>query len=282
MATLIEATLGHRELAASDISQDPVARKKIGSACALRMAEAWELCWWPLFMLTEERAFRDAWDIGTTYSENDEVYREDADGNREYYISLADANLANAPESSTSDWSVLTNYDHSIPWNHAGQTRIGTPKAVWTKDPSIYADAMRCPFKVNAAGILVPPMGLPKRTVFIEFRLPAPVLSYDKNAATRPYKAGEACYGEATLDSYLCLCDNTGTALTDTATWERQTIPAFLLQAVSLLAAADEWLAAGNQGQFNVFSGRGQKELTNQRFRKTQQVDQYPDDCMRA
>lgn len=284
MATLVETALGHRELAASDVSADEVWRKKIGASCAMRLSESFELCWWPAFMSTQERAFRDAWSNTTSYALDAEVYRMDAAGTDQYYVSLSAANTGNAPESSPSSWKVLTEFDMSIPWRQTGKDWIGTPRAVWTKDPRVFQDAWRCPFSVNEDGVLIASgTHIPAKTVFIEYRIPAPVITYEKYSSTRPYMAGESAYDDTvTRDAYLCIKDNTGDALTVAASWTRQRIPAILSQGVALLAAADEWMAAGNKDKQDVFLARGTREISSQRTRRMHQPDQAPTDVMTA
>jgi hypothetical protein len=230
MATLVEMTLGHRDLAVSELN-DPVNRRNIGSAIAARMEEAWEKDWWPTLMLMEERT----------------------------PVSLL------------------------IAWNQTDETRIGTPRNVWTRDPRVYDDAYKLAFGVTADGIRILPVLLAHTTVFLEFRPLAPALTFEKHATSRPYLAGEAAYDETTRDSYLCLTANTGAALSNATYWARQSIPAFLAMAVSLLAASDEWQRSGAEQKAKDFLARGTRELGLRRWNQMQQpAESMPNDCMTA
>lgn len=45
-----------------------------------RLREYWQHTWWPDTMRSEERAYRDSWDVASTYAEGDEVYYPGVNG----------------------------------------------------------------------------------------------------------------------------------------------------------------------------------------------------------
>lgn len=207
-----------------------------------RGQEAWEHAWWNQLMHAELRYYRDAYDAGTAYAEDDEVYYA-TDG--KYYAALQ-STTGHAPTDATY-WEEITELDAYIELEQAGLEPIGTVRQLSEDNPLEVAVPRVTPFRLLGTRIQVLGEHVPD-SIYVWFREPAPTWLGDDFDATATYAAGQIVYYEGDGvdyegDFWECLTATTaGQDPEDTpASWERVAFPAWLRRPVAHAAYAD-WL----------------------------------------
>jgi hypothetical protein len=198
-----------------------------------RMREGWRYYAWPSITLTEERAFRPIFSLGSNYALNDEVYDPETDG---YYIAVEDG-ISGQAITDTSYWLPLTHFPKYVELRQEGRQPIGEVFSVTRKDPTISREPGAVPFSFSDWGVQFS-AGAPN-VVWICFRIPPPRFTVEAWTAGT-YAQNRVVYYQQ--DCWLSLEDgNTETPSAESELWERQPVPAFL-NAFVVSAVYADWL----------------------------------------
>lgn len=138
---------------ASAVGEDPDALSDLGliqivNFLALRIVEGWTWTFWPTLTLTEERAYRDAFDVSATYGLADEVF----DGTDTYYRSLAAGNKGNALADDTK-WEAIEDLDPVVAIAQTGKTAIGTVEGAYGSEAAARSGRGQLRFTVQEDGV---------------------------------------------------------------------------------------------------------------------------------
>ncbi|MDB4312097.1 hypothetical protein N9937_01575 [bacterium] len=210
---------------------------RLAGHCNLRLPEVWEDAFWPELMLTEERAYRDAWAIGDTYGLGDQVYYEDASA---YYTSLQDANTGNQPDTATTFWEEVEEFDRYILLDQTGKTPLGEVKQISTKNPKTNR---RYPgyigFDLSDNGIQVSTRA--DVTVWVNFRRTVNLFTTTAWDSSVAYAVDDLVYVPSTGECYKSILAGTNQdPVTQTTYWTKVDFPKFLARFATLAIAAEE------------------------------------------
>lgn len=218
-----------------------------------KVREGWIYGPWPQLLLTEERAFRPAWNSAVAYTGGAERYRPDTD---KYYVALRD-NTGAAPESSPADWREMTSAELSLylPWNPPDLYPLGIVNWVGLNDPDRYADKRySLPFHVARQGVYV--LGSNAGTkVWVRHRM-------RPNAFSRTTLAQGAQPIEGSL--YLNATDGQcyqAVTLDGANEWARMDFPDFLQSFVELAVVGVDLQWDGQKDKGELYLGMAQAAL---------------------
>jgi PAS domain-containing protein len=194
----------------------------------------WEAEWWAETMVTEQRYYRDAWAVGTTYAAGAEVWRANTDGDVTYWVSQAGANVGHDPATDDGTWweEAGAGFVRTIDFEQTGCTRIGRADledCVWDRDPRVYrkAGASR-PVTLEQRALLVQAEEAPARP-WIRYQMEPPAFSVTAWGSGTTYVTGDLVYVAATGHTYRALQGSTNKApATETAYWVKVEFPWFL------------------------------------------------------
>ena len=238
-----------------------------------RMTEAWTHDFWDELMLVEQRQYRASWDATLLYTEDDEIYYEDSDGEGSYYVasSLAD-NTNKQPDTETTFWSVVgVGFVRSISFTQSGESKIGyidVSGSVFDRDPRIYRDTQPLSdIGILGSNIIVRTTTAPLKP-WIKFLPPARTYSWTDWDATTAYAVGDTAYLSSAGDSYTAIASSTGkTPDQQTAYWEPTQFPDIFLTFIKHAVNADQIQEdAEAAGRENAIADRA---LANLQDRKT-------------
>ena len=204
-------------------------------AIADRFRDAFEYYRWPEYLLTEQRYFRDVWASGA-YDDGDEVYHADTDA---YY--QADGAITAEVPGTDAEWVALTDFHKYIAYEQTGKTAIGAVLGVHSKDPRVYATALRVGFSVGPLGITVPP-STDLTSVWLTYRVREVDLAWTEvYSESATYDVGDIVYYATTGGVYECaVATSAGEDPVDTAaSWTLREFPHRLARAVKAGARAD-------------------------------------------
>lgn len=212
-----------------------------------RTREYWEHWWWSQIMHAEERFYRPAYDAGTVYEVDDEVYYPTTG---KYYVALL-SGTGNAP-TNTTYWEEATELDAYILLEQDDEEPIGAVRQLSPDNPLEVANPRQLPFRLMGDKIQVLGEDVPA-SVYVWFRERAPNWLGDDFDAAEAYAAGEVVYYEGSGvdyegDFWTCLSATTASQTPESAPtkWERIEYPAWLRSPVAQAAYADWVRQDGN------------------------------------
>lgn len=113
-----------------------------------RLHEAWLRDWWPDFMLSEQRYWRDTW-AAQAYAEAAQVWHA---GSEAYFEANA-ATISTDVPGVSAKWDEITEIDPYISRTQAGQTVIGLVRGVYDDDPEFTDTPRARAWRLGANGI---------------------------------------------------------------------------------------------------------------------------------
>lgn len=193
-----------------------------------RVDTAWKYDWFPEWLLTEQRAYRDDWSASLTYAANAEVYFP-TDG--KYYAANSAPNnpvAGDSPASAPAKWTELTGYAKYIARDQTGKTVIDGVKRLCLRDPRLnITNPGEIEHGEDDRGII--PSRRAGATVWVQFQTLPPVYSVTPWAIAENNLAGDVRYRANTGDCYIALAANVGQVPEQTAAyWRKQPVPALL------------------------------------------------------
>lgn len=194
---------------ASSLGLDPATNFTSSQAESLtryinkHLRRGWEIYPWPELTIREERFFRNAYNVATTYGLGAEVY-----GNGGYYASAQAANT-NQLLTNTAWWTPLTEFSRYMDLEQTGKTPIGEVVEVWTSQPYLSPSMDRVvPFRIGADRIEMDPCGL--LSAWVEYRVRPSEMSATTHSMATAYVTNDRVYLASTGQTYRALANNTG------------------------------------------------------------------------
>lgn len=208
------------------------------------ICEVWR---WPLWELTEERAFREVWNINHQYlrvsvldGKPDEVfYIPNVTYYRVLSTALADPPVGTLP-TDTTYWEVINPVDTFISYDQRCKRAIGMVYGVYGSNPRVPtgSNCRQLRFQPSPKGIDVIQPGGP--TVFVTYKMPVPVYTMipwvNKN-----YSKGDVVFDPTVSECFQALTD-TNSIPSVTTDWRRVPFPRDWANYVSEGAYADSLL----------------------------------------
>jgi hypothetical protein len=244
---------------------------------------AWEFWEWPEFNLTEERAFRRIWYADEAYLRSnsdgapDEVYYIP---NTTYYRVLStaatDPPVGTLPTNTTYFTALaLSDVDHYVGYDQPGKRAIGKVLSIYNTSPRLSTPAFGYGQSPSELGIDTSWISGP--TVWLKYQVRPSVFSAAIYDGTANYLKGDTVVdpvaGTATSGNcYRALLANSGTALTDTATWQLQPFPYVLSEYVKFATAAD---FAEEQNQAQIWKSKADEMLYREVDKCLEQGQQF-------
>lgn len=226
---------------ATRMGLEPDANLQLNQATALteyigdRTTTMWELAAWPEWTTSEQRQFREDWDVAVTYAAGAEVYYADQNA---YYRSLQSANLGHVPaaEFETEWWETASDLNTYIVLDQSWEANvIGEIWDVYLDDPRKNKSPRRVGWWRMPEGIWVDAGGATK--VFVEFSLLAPLFTTVEWDAAVAYVPGDLVYYYG--DCYQARTASTAVVPLVAGDWRKQAFPYVLARPVKLAAIAD-------------------------------------------
>jgi len=222
-----------------------------------RLREGIEHAFWPELTPVEQRAYRDVWAIGTSYTAGDEVFYEDTE---EYYQALLD-NSGQDPTTTTGYWTDDFTLDKYIPYEQTGKTPLGEVKGTFRKNPRTNRNYPgEIGFEPSDNGIQLGDYA--GAQTWIEFRIRPPEFTSDVWSDTSAYVTDDLVYLAATGECYKALQNSTDrNPATETAFWAVVEFPKLLAKYVVRHAYADALDEDGQQDKSLKEEDRAYNEL---------------------
>lgn len=242
--SILHGAVHQDELDPTSADLTPRLAAKITSFLETRLREGWEWDFWPEITPVERRAYRNEYDVNTTYALDAEVFNPD---DEKYYVSLVANNIGNDPATATTFWELATELDRYIAYSQTGKNTIDAVEGVYMRNPNTSNNPGRLNFWRSANGIQV--SSLAPARVWIKFRLPPPKLTSVVYDPTTIYAAGGLAYLDATGENYLSLQGSNQGNSPSTATdkWARIEIPHIFSGFLKKAAYADHLNSDGQR-----------------------------------
>lgn len=193
-----------------------------------RVRHGWDYADWPELRICEERYFRNAWQVGSSYVAGDEVYHAGA------YYECQTNDTGTEPGTNAAVWTEVTELDRYIPWIMADRYPIGTVYAVTKENPYAHADRRYTfDFTPGREGIWIHDCNLD--SVWMIHRPRASKYTHTAHSGTGSYSNGDLVYMSTYGEVFQAAL------VAGVQTWVKVEFPAFLADYVGWAAAGD-WL----------------------------------------
>lgn len=133
-----------------------------------------------------------------------------------------------------------------IAWEQSGETAIELVYAVFDSDPQASTSYKQLGYDITGSGIFLVYPDQTTDDVYVWLSKRVPDYTGTAYSATETYAADDQVYYSTTGDFYKCLQASTGNAPTETAYWERLTVPYRFLDYCVYSSYAD-WLRQDDQ-----------------------------------
>lgn len=188
----------------------------------------------PEFDRTERRAYRDAWDAGTAYVVDDEVYNEDDDT---YYVAIL-GGTNHQPPNATYWEEAGDDFMRYVELEQTGQTKIGQVWNLFKENPSTSRTPGELGFDLSNHGI-EPVVGAPNR-VYVHFQLRPPEFTSTPWDSAATYEVDDLVYYPTTGECYIAiLAGSNKNPEIQTTYWRKVDFPYVLAEFAKLYAVAD-------------------------------------------
>lgn len=205
-----------------------------------RVAEGWELDWWPEWTPIEERAFRPTFSLTTTYNQDDEVWDSTA---LAYYKCLLDSTVGIATSNATYWEAITTLTDLYVLYEQTYKTRIGEIEGVYLSNDDARRGIRRIKYYHDTDRIRLfdddeeSEVG---NTVWIRFRKQPSQFTSEVWVAGQTYQEGWIVYWpDSTAVQIYGECYRASYDTNGQETWELQELPQILHHFVILGALSD-------------------------------------------
>lgn len=124
-----------------------------------RLRTAWEFHPWLETFVIEQRFFRPAWLIGSTYAAGAEVRFTDSAGVTAYWTPLASDLPAagQSPESHPTKWTLLEQFRRVVEFEQLGETPFEACVAAYDRDPAVDPAARQLEQTLAGDGVVIRP-----------------------------------------------------------------------------------------------------------------------------
>jgi hypothetical protein len=238
-----------------------------------RLREGWEMYDFLDITLTEERAFRNAYDPSVCYNAGDYVWDWDT---RSYYQAVTSG--VGGPLSNPKLWTPFSKVSPAyVEWQQIGQNPIGTAFKAYTVNPYEDVTAIDIGFTVSRRGLELISKDCPA-TVWLQFRLPYPGLGQFNWSSTQTYALGDPTLYNG--DTYHSLVDGNLNQSPDAfpAVWALFRVPYPLAKFITQAAYSDTLITNGQNEKAATEEGKAYSRLSQafdvQRLQQAQ-VDRF-------
>lgn len=248
----------------ADPGGDATGTLKVGVNPADTLDETQERYW----AVCEEEYGASDYDRTLAYVVGDKVYYPPTDRS---YQCITDAAAGFLP-TNTTYFAPLTDFDRYIALEQTGETKIGDVIGVYTKSPTVYADAYPVRYELSPDGIQVLD---DYDSVWVEFKAKQPVLLGDEFSTTGTYTAlVDQVYFAGSTTSYPgnfydCIVNATAgqSPQTTAASWQIVNIPRLFERYIVQGAFADYLVSDGMSEKRMIEDAKAETLLSELRFR---------------
>jgi hypothetical protein len=252
-----------------DVNLAPDQAEEILGFMEDRLRESWEMYDFLEITETQERAFRDDYDINKCYAAGDQVWDPCT---LKYYQAVSDG--VGGPLSNAKIWTPYPNVAPCyVAWEQAGKTPIGAGFKAYNLNPYEEPYAQEIPFVISRRGLEFDPRTAPA-TIWVQFRLPYPGLAMYDWSATATYSAGDAVIYLG--DTYHSLVSGNIGIPPDSSdvNWELFRIPYVLAKFVTQAAYSDTLIVNGQNEKAAPEEGKAYSRLSQEYDKQTLQQAQ--------
>ena len=242
----------------------------LGPLISDRVREAWEHDYWPELVKIEERWYRDPYDAGTTYAKGDQIY--DA-ATAKYYESIQAGNLNNLLANATWWTATLTVFDRYVALEQIGKTAIGSPLAIYSKNPRTNDSPGRMNFELSANGVQV--SSLAGNSVWLEYRTAPTRFGTDAWSATTTYAIGDLVYHDPTAECYVSIQAGSNNVPPAAAFWTKLNFP-YIFERWTVQACYADLLASDGQTAKSISELQKADDLLGDLSTKESPQTQWP------
>jgi len=175
----------------------------------------------------------------TAYLAGDAVYYPATDR----FYQCHTASTGNLP-TNIAFWGPLVPFVPVVAYEQQGQSKLGDVVGCWTRNPRVYTNAVRVPFRLTERGVSL--LGLIQSSFWVEYRIRPPKFFGEVFDALATYVEEEQVY--LSPDFYTCAIDTAAgeSPVTTPASWDVVEIPE-IFQAYVIHAAYVRWLRSDGQ-----------------------------------
>tara|TARA_R110000824_G_scaffold138828_3_gene303691 strand:+ start:536 stop:1378 length:843 start_codon:yes stop_codon:yes gene_type:complete len=213
----------------------------LGPLITDRVREGWEHDYWPELVNIEERFYRNPWDVATTYAKNDQIY--DA-ATAKYYESVQAGNINHVLTDAAWWTTTLTIFDRYVALEQIGKTTIGSPLAIYSKNPRTNNSPGRMNFELSANGVQV--SSLAGTSVWLEYRTAPTRFGTDEWSSLTTYAVGDLIYHDATAECYISIQAGLNQTPPAAAYWTKLDFP-YIFERWTVQACYADLLASDGQ-----------------------------------
>ena len=133
-----------------------------------------------------------------------------------------------------------------VAFEQSGETAIELFYAIYDKDPQASTSYKRLSYDISSSGAYLVYPDQTTSAVYVWYQKQVPDYYGDDYSGSTTYEIGDQVFYSTTGDYYKCTAQTAGNAPTETAYWERLTIPYRFLDYCVTLTYAD-WLRQDDQ-----------------------------------
>lgn len=178
------------------------------------------------------------------------TYADLSDDDKELFNSFFNRSIRQIWEASPwpeiSPVEARTPSSNLIAWDQSGEVEIEAVFAIYDSDPTGTTASDILAYDIKPTGVYLVGADQTSDDVYVWFRKRVPDYYGDTYSASTTYEIGDQVYYSTTGDYYKCLQQSTGQAPTETAYWERLTVPHRFLDFCVYASYAD-WLRQDDQ-----------------------------------
>ncbi len=195
-----------------------------------RTRYAWDYYQWPEFQATEERAFRQKYNVGLTYLAGEEMYYI-SDG--KYYRSLEEIPVDEPPDVSPDKWEEIEILDRYLGYDQFTYQSVGEFVCVNDLNPRLYRPAQLDYDTMPSGYGLDLTRYAALATVWVTYIPLPPEFTTEMWDSTASYIRGDLVFDDTTGECFRALRDSVGQPVTGASYWLMQQMPYVLSEYIT-------------------------------------------------
>tara|TARA_B100001094_G_scaffold60571_1_gene56108 strand:- start:20791 stop:21630 length:840 start_codon:yes stop_codon:yes gene_type:complete len=241
----------------------------LGPLISDRVREAWEHDYWPELTRIDQRWYRADYAGGTAYATGDFVYDPTGD---KYYKAVAGS--TGQALSNTTYWTPeFTGFDRYVALVQAGKTTIGSPLAIYSKNPRTSDSPGRMNFELSDNGVQV--SSLAGNSVWLEYRTAPTRFGTDEWSSSTTYAVGDLIYHDATAECYISIQAGSNQTPPAGAYWTKLDFP-YIFERWTVQACYADLLASDGQTAKSISELQKADDLLGDLSTKESPQTQWP------